>query len=79
MSRSAFADTLRHTIGSTPGHNQQGWRTRRVQQALRRGHPLKRIAIEVGYGSEAALSRAFKAQTGQSPRQWKQGSVAPER
>ena len=35
--------------------------------------PLKRIAIDVGYGSEAALSRAFKAQTGQSPRQWKEG------
>jgi len=32
---------------------------------------LKVIAIEVGYGSEAALSRAFKAQSGQSPRQWK--------
>jgi len=29
------------------------------------------IATEVGYGSEAALSRAFKAQAGQSPREWK--------
>ena len=73
MSRSAFADSFRDTIGSTPGHYLQGWRTRLVQQALRRGQPLKRIAIDVGYGSEAALSRAFKAQTGQSPRQWKQG------
>ncbi|HBS62482.1 MAG TPA: AraC family transcriptional regulator, partial [Stenotrophomonas sp.] len=49
---------------------------RLVQQALRRGQPLKRIAIDVGYGSEAALSRAFKAQTGQSPRQWKQVGAA---
>ncbi|WP_312316029.1 AraC family transcriptional regulator [Stenotrophomonas sp.] len=73
MSRSAFADSFRDTIGSTPGHYLQGWRTRLVQQALRKGQPLKRIAIDVGYGSEAALSRAFKAQTGQSPRQWKQG------
>lgn len=73
MSRSAFADSFRDTIGSTPGHYLQGWRTRLVQQALRKGQPLKRIAIDVGYGSEAALSRAFKAQTGQSPREWKHG------
>ncbi|MEG0186184.1 MAG: AraC family transcriptional regulator [Stenotrophomonas sp.] len=75
MSRSAFADSFRDTIGSTPGHYLQGWRTRLVQQALRKGQPLKRIAIDVGYGSEAALSRAFKAQTGQSPREWKQAAV----
>jgi len=29
------------------------------------------IAADVGYGSEAALSRAFKAQCGQTPREWK--------
>jgi AraC-like DNA-binding protein len=26
----------------------------------------------VGYGGEAALSRAFRAHTGQSPREWRQ-------
>lgn len=71
MSRSAFAEGFREVIGSTPGQYLQAWRTRLVQQALRRGLPLKRIAGDVGYGSEAALSRAFKAQTGQSPREWK--------
>ncbi len=76
MSRSAFADSFRDTIGSTPGQYLQGWRTRLVQQALRKGQPLKRIAADVGYGSEAALSRAFKAQTGHSPRQWKQAGIA---
>jgi len=72
MSRSAFAEAFRTVIGSTPGHYLQAWRTRLVQQSLRRGLPLKRIASDVGYASEAALSRVFKAQTGQSPRQWKQ-------
>lgn len=76
MSRSAFAEGFREVIGSTPGQYLQAWRTRLVQQALRRGQPLKRIAGEVGYGSEAALSRAFKAQTGQSPRAWR-ASAAP--
>jgi AraC-like DNA-binding protein len=32
---------------------------------------VKIIAQEVGYGSEAALSRAFKAQVGKSPREWR--------
>ncbi len=71
MSRSVFAAAFRTVVGSTPGHYLQAWRTRLVQQALRRGHSLKRIAPEVGYASEAALSRAFKAHTGQSPRAWK--------
>jgi len=71
MSRSVFATTFRETVGTTPGQYLQGWRVRLAQKALRRGRSLKVIAIEIGYGSEAALSRAFKAQTGQSPRQWK--------
>ena len=73
MSRSVFAATFRETVGVTPGQYLQGWRVRLAQKALRRGRPLKMIAAEVGYGSEAALSRAFKAQSGQSPREWKAG------
>ena len=75
MSRSVFATTFRETIGITPGQYLQGWRVRLAQKALLRGRPLKVIATEVGYGSEAALSRAFKAQSGQSPRDWKNQSA----
>ena len=71
MSRSVFATAFRETVGTTPGQYLQGWRVRLAQKALLRGRPLKVIATEVGYGSEAALSRAFKAHVGQSPRQWK--------
>lgn len=71
MSRSVFASTFHSIVGITPGQYLQGWRVRMAQLALRRGRPLKLIAAEVGYGSEAALSRAFKAQTGQSPREWR--------
>lgn len=70
MSRSTFANNFRDTVGFTPGVYLQAWRIRLAQQALRKGHQLKVIATEVGYGSEAALSRAFKAQCGSSPRQW---------
>ena len=71
MSRSVFASSFREAMGTTPGQYLQGWRVGLAQQALRQGRPLKRIADEVGYGSEAALSRAFKAHTGQSPREWR--------
>jgi transcriptional regulator GlxA family with amidase domain len=71
MSRSVFAASFREAMGTTPGQYLQGWRVGLAQQALRQGRPLKRIADDVGYGSEAALSRAFKAHTGQSPREWR--------
>jgi AraC-like DNA-binding protein len=75
MSRSAFAGTFREAVGVTPGQYLQAWRISLAQQALRRGRPLKTIAADVGYGSEAALSRAFKAQSGMSPRAWKRAQV----
>lgn len=75
MSRSVFADTFRDTVGLTPGAYLQHWRVNLAQQALRQGRSLKMIAVEVGYGSEAALSRAFKVQSGLSPREWKQSQL----
>lgn len=71
MSRSAFASAFVDAVGTTPGQYLQGWRVGLAKQALRRGRPLKVIADDVGYGSEAALSRAFKAHSGLSPRAWR--------
>ena len=71
MSRTVFASTFRESLGITPGQYLQGWRVGLAQQALRHGRPLKVVASDVGYGSEAALSRAFKAHSGLSPREWK--------
>lgn len=76
MSRTVFANGFRGVVGCTPGAYLQGWRIRLAQQALRQGRPLKLIAMDVGYGSEAALSRAFKAQCGMSPREWRQCTPA---
>jgi len=78
MSRSVFANTFRERVGCTPGVYLQRWRMGLAQRSLLQGRPLKLIAIEVGYGSEAAFSRAFKASCGMSPRQWcavRQGAV----
>ena len=76
MSRSVFAASFREAVGRTPGQYLLGWRVGLAQQALRRGRPLKVVADEVGYSSEAALSRAFKAHCGLSPRAWKQQQAA---
>ncbi|WP_105169106.1 AraC family transcriptional regulator [Pseudoalteromonas sp. T1lg23B] len=70
MSRSVFSNLFRETIGQTPAKYLQSWRIGLVQKWLKSGMPLKLVAEEAGYKSESALSRAFKAQSGLSPRLW---------
>lgn len=70
MSRSVFSNTFHHTVGEPPASYLQRWRIRLVQKWLRQGQPIRLIAEEAGYGSESSLSRAFKAQSGMSPRAW---------
>lgn len=76
MSRSVFAGAFRDAVGITPGQYLQGWRVSLAQQALRQDRPLKVVAADVGYGSEAALSRAFKAHVGLTPREWRRAQAA---
>lgn len=76
MSRTVFANTFRDVVGCTPGVYLQRWRIGLVQKALREGRALKHIAADVGYGGEAALSRAFRAHTGLSPREWRKAEMA---
>ncbi|AGH43215.1 AraC family transcriptional regulator [Paraglaciecola psychrophila 170] len=70
MSRSVFSNLFRETIGETPAKYLQHWRIGLVKKWLKNGQPIKLIAEEAGYKSESALSRAFKAQCGFSPREW---------
>ena len=71
MSRSHFATTFHEVVGSTPGDYLTRYRIALAQDMLRRGEPVKTIADRIGYGSTAALSRAFSAVSGKSPREWK--------
>jgi AraC-like DNA-binding protein len=71
MSRSVFANAFRDTVGVTPGDYLAAYRVTLAQDMLKRGKALKHVALDVGYGSTVALSRAFKARTGVSPREWK--------
>lgn len=71
MSRTSFAETFKETVGVTPGAYLQAWRIGLAQNGIRAGRALKLVAMDVGYGSEGALSRAFRSQTGHSPTEWK--------
>jgi len=72
MSRSVFSNLFRSIIGETPVRYLQNWRIGLVQKWLKQGQTLSLIAEEAGYQSESALSRAFKAQVGSSPKKWLQ-------
>ena len=71
MSRSRFAEVFSQVVGETPAAYLAQYRITLAQQGLLRGEALERIAQQVGYGSAAALSRAFSAVCGVSPRVWR--------
>jgi len=70
MSRSKFARQFHAVIGVTPADYLSGQRILRAQALLRRGMQVQEIAWEVGYGSQPAFTRAFRAHLGLSPREW---------
>jgi len=70
MSRTTFANTFREVVGRTPADYLIDWRMALAQSRLREGRPLKILAEELGYANPSALSRAFTAKVGMSPREW---------
>jgi len=74
-SRSVVADRFRMLLGLSPMSYLTHWRMQRAAELLRK-HPeatVAGVATEVGYGSEAAFSRAFKRIAGVSPTDWRLG------
>lgn len=70
MSRTAFAAAFRQIVGQTPADYLTDWRLALAKSRLRQGVSLKVLADELGYANPSALSRAFTAKLGMSPRQW---------
>ena len=77
MSRTAFATTFREVVGQTPVDYLNDCRIALAQERLRAGQPIKTLAEQLGYSNPSALSRAFKAKTGLSPREWLAESALP--
>ncbi|HEY5452142.1 MAG TPA: AraC family transcriptional regulator [Polyangia bacterium] len=73
MSRSAFADRFARLVGEPPMQYLTRWRMQMAARLLSDGSAkVAAIAVEVGYDSEAAFSRAFKKVAGMSPAAWRQ-------
>ena len=76
LSRSAFASRFNERVGVSPLRYLSLWRLNLAAEALRAGTAnLSAIAALVGYGSEAALSRAFKAAFGATPSRYRRAPV----
>ena len=78
MSRTAFANTFRDVVGQTPVDYLADWRMALARGRLREGQPIKRLADELGYANASALSRAFAARVGMSPRDWLAQQPGPQ-
>jgi AraC-like DNA-binding protein len=71
-SRSALADRFTTLIGESPMRYLTRQRLRAAAQRLREGtDAIARVALDVGYQSEAAFSRAFSREFGKSPAVWR--------
>jgi len=69
MSRSRFAQLFLMTVGEPPLRYLHKWRLATASDLLKRSSvAVGEIAHRVGYDSEAAFSRAYKAMYGVSPR-----------
>ncbi|MFG1651649.1 AraC family transcriptional regulator [Micromonospora sp. NPDC049275] len=72
VSRSTLAARFRQVVGVGPLEYLTHWRIELAADRIRRGSDtVATIALAVGYGSESALSVAFKRVTGVSPRAYR--------
>ena len=75
LSRSALADRFTSLIGMPPMHYIASWRMQvATQKLLNTNASLAQVADLVGYGSEAAFSRAFKKAFGTAPATWRRSN-----
>jgi AraC family transcriptional regulator, alkane utilization regulator len=77
LSRSALDERFRGFLRMSPMRYLTVWRLQQAAHALRGSQTsIADIAAQVGYGSEEALSRAFKRLFGVSPGAWRTGVSA---
>jgi AraC-like DNA-binding protein len=75
LSRSALAERFVRLIGMPPMYYLGSWRMQVANLKLRHtSASLAQIAEMVGYGSEAAFSRAFKKAFGTAPASWRRST-----
>jgi AraC-like DNA-binding protein len=72
VSRSVLTGRFRHFLGQPPMQYLTHWRLQLAAQTLKGSMlPMKGIAEQAGYESEAAFSRSFRRHFGQPPGAWR--------
>jgi AraC-like DNA-binding protein len=72
VSRSLLAERFTALVGIPPMQYLAKWRMQIASELLTGGSAnVATVAIEIGYSSEAAFSRAFKKMVGVSPSTWR--------
>ena len=72
LSRSALHDRFVHFVGQAPMQYLGRWRMQVAARELTESHaPVASIALDLGYDSEAAFSRAFRRVVGMPPGEWR--------
>lgn len=72
LSRSALHERFVRFVGQPPMQYLASWRMQLAANLLRTSHAnVASIALDVGYDSEAAFTRAFKRNTGWTPSGWR--------
>jgi AraC-like DNA-binding protein len=71
-SRTVLGERFHDLLGESPMHYLTQWRLQLAARELSAGDvPVAAVANRVGYGSEAAFSRAFKRLLGVAPSAWR--------
>ena len=72
VSRSLLAERFADLVGIPPMQYLARWRMQIASELLISGNAkVATVAVEIGYASEAAFSRAFKKTVGMSPSAWR--------
>ncbi len=71
MSRSTFIQHFKNVLGLAPGEYVQNARISAAKKLILKDKPMSIICFEVGYEDASGFSRAFKKNTGMTPREWK--------
>jgi transcriptional regulator GlxA family with amidase domain len=76
MSRSTFAVRFKDLVGEAPLEYLTSWRMQKATGLLQKGDKkLFEVAKCVGYGSDAAFSKAFKRVFGVAPREYRRATA----
>ncbi len=73
QSRSHFAVNFRSVLGITPAAYITEWRCQLAESRLQGSESIAKIALDLGYASSFAFSRAFTAVRGMTPAQFRRG------